>query len=90
MSTRSRKPNVSRQSIAEAIFNSEDGALTVRDLGVAGARLNGLVAEGFLTLRAGVQKVTDAEGSPQRGRPRKLYGLSKNVRAKMRRQAQAA
>lgn len=90
MSTRTRRPNISREAIAEQIFNSDSGALTSRDLGVVPARLNDLVTEGFLSLRAEFQKVTDDKGVPQRGRPRKQYGLSKNVRARMRRQAAKA
>lgn len=88
--SRTRKPNTPAEAIYQAIFDSPDGALTSRDLGVVPARLNRMVEAGFLALRAGNQKVVDTNGNPQRGRPRHLYGLSKNVRSRMRRQAAKA
>jgi hypothetical protein len=89
------RKNTPREAIYEAIFNSPEGALTARDLNELGmsvvpARLNRMVTEGFLALRASTQPVLDEAGNPQRGRPRHLYGLSKNVRARYRRQASKA
>ncbi len=83
-------PRKSVESIVQAIFESEDGALTAREIGVVYARLNGLVESGVLALAADTQKVLDESGTPQRGRPRHVFRLSKNTRARARRAAAKA
>lgn len=82
-----RKPNVATEDIVNAIFSSDDKALTTRDLGATSARLNSLVTAGVLTERKTRQFVTNEDGSVSRGRPRKLYGLSKTQRDRLNRRA---
>lgn len=83
-------PRRSVESIVQAIFESPEGALTAREIGVVPARLNGMVESDILTRRAQDQKVLDASGTPQRGRPRHVFGLAKNTRARAKRAAAKA
>lgn len=90
MAKRTYAPRKSVDSIVQAIFESAEGGLTAREIGVVPARLNGLVSDGVLALAADRQKVTDSEGRAQRGRPRHVFRLSKNTRARARRAAAKA
>lgn len=90
MARRTRKPNTPQSAIVQAIFESSEGSLTAGELGVVPARLNRMVKAGVLTERKDRQRVTNEDGSASRGRPRKLFGLSKSVRAKARRAAKSA
>jgi hypothetical protein len=88
MAKRTYAPRKSVDSIVQAIFESPEGALTAREIGVVPARLNGLVEAGVLACNPkATQKVTDSEGRVQRGRPRHVFRLSKNTRARVRRAA---
>jgi hypothetical protein len=90
MAKRTYAPRKSVDSIVQAIFSSENGGLTAREIGVVPARLNGLVTGGVLVRKDGAQKVLDSDGTPQRGRPRHEYRLTKNTRARARRAAAKA
>lgn len=90
MAKRTYAPRKSVESIVDAIFQSPNGGLTAQEIGVVPARLNGLVSDGVLALAADKQKVTDESGVAQRGRPRHVFRLSKNTRARARRAAAKA
>lgn len=90
MARRGRKPNVPTDTIIQTILTSPEGVVTTGDLGVTAKRMNDLVTEGVLALRKATQKVTDDSGSAQRGRPRKLYALSRKTKDRAKRQAAKA
>lgn len=90
MATRGRKPLVSSEQVIQTVASSESGRVTLKTLGVSPQRANALIEQGVLAVLKQTQKVTDAEGNAQRGRPAKVYTLSRRVKDRLRRQAQAA
>lgn len=84
-----RKPNVATEVIVKALFEAEDGTLTARDLGITSARATALVNSGVLVQRKGTQKVMDGDKAG-RGRPRRLFSLSRKVKDRAKREAAKA
>ncbi len=89
---RGRKPNVPTDTIISTVLASAEGVVTTADFGgkVTAKRLNDLADAGVLALRKATQPVAGEDGKNGRGRPRKVFSLSKKTKDRIRRQERKA